>query len=179
MIKKFQILPPSLFESNGKAMTDSYTVAKFFNKRHDNVIRDIRNLLRQVPELRGLNFEESFEIKHLGNTDKRTPFFRMDRKGFMLLAMGFSGPKAVKLKIAYIDAFDAMERHIAKNHLSNMQEVINLIANFENNKARASLAGKALSEWSHIKQPLQARLQIALDTVQLSLPLQICLDKAA
>lgn len=34
----------------------------------------------------------------------------MDRKGFMLLVMSFTGAKALELKVRWIDAFDQMER---------------------------------------------------------------------
>ena len=35
---------------NGKPVASSLEIAAYFNKRHDNVIRDIRSLIDQDPE---------------------------------------------------------------------------------------------------------------------------------
>lgn len=41
------------------------------------------------------------------------PCFEMDRDGFVLLAMGFDGDKALEWKIKYINAFNQMERMLS------------------------------------------------------------------
>ncbi len=38
------------------------------------------------------------------------PMFIMNRDGFTLLAMGFTGKKAMRFKLDYIAAFNAMEK---------------------------------------------------------------------
>ena len=38
------------------------------------------------------------------------PMFIMNRDGFTLLAMGFTGEKAMRFKLDYIAAFNAMEK---------------------------------------------------------------------
>lgn len=40
---------------------------------------------------------------------RRYPMFTMNRDGFSLLAMGFTGKKALKFKLRFIDAFNKME----------------------------------------------------------------------
>ena len=100
---------PSLEVVNGHPTTLSVQVAEYFGKRHDNVIRDIRKLIESAPSLGLLNFEESSYKNEQG---KKQPCYRMDRKGFVLLAMGFTGEKALQFKIAYIDAFDRMEEEL-------------------------------------------------------------------
>lgn len=100
---------PSLEVVNGHPTTLSVQVAEYFGKRHDNVIRDIRKLIESAPSLGHLNFEESSYKNEQG---KKQPCYRMDRKGFVLLAMGFTGEKALQFKIAYIDAFDRMEEEL-------------------------------------------------------------------
>lgn len=89
---------------------DSLKVAEAYEKRHDNVIRDIRNLIKMCPEL-GEDFEESDYINSRGKT---YPMYKMTRKGFMLLVMGFSGEKALIFKIRIVDAFFAMEAEILR-----------------------------------------------------------------
>ena len=41
--------------------------------------------------------------------------YLMDRDGFSLLVMSFKGEKALKWKLDFIDAFNAMEQEIRNN----------------------------------------------------------------
>ncbi len=95
-------------QHEGKAVTSSMKVAEVFGKRHDNVIRDIDNLLKDKSVAARLNFEECFKINELAN-GKKERYFEMDRDGFTLLAMGFTGKQALQFKLSYIDAFNKAE----------------------------------------------------------------------
>lgn len=93
----------------GRVVADSRNIATMFGKRHDNVLRSIDDLVAMAPELR-LNFEEQLFVISAGNGAARSyRRFDIDRDGFSLLAMGFTGAKALRWKIAYIEAFNAME----------------------------------------------------------------------
>lgn len=100
---------PVIFIKEGSARTSSRNVAEYFEKRHDAVIRDVRNLIDKAPQLAHHNFVE-FKNKDL--TGESTSHVEMDRDGFTLLAMGFTGTKALKFKLAYITAFNAMEAEL-------------------------------------------------------------------
>jgi Rha family phage regulatory protein len=94
-------------DANGVYRVDSRGVAERFGKRHDNVIRAIENLTKEDPEAL-LNFEEGYyQLKSTGSQNHK--LYQMDRDGFSLLAMGFTGGEASKWKRAYIKAFNAME----------------------------------------------------------------------
>lgn len=56
--------------------------------------------------------------------------FLMNRDGFSLLAMGFTGEKALQFKIAYIVAFNQMEKQLNSSQLPNHAE--SLLANPDN-----------------------------------------------
>lgn len=61
-----QLIPeafsPSVSLHSGRPATTSLEVAKFFGKRHDNVLRDVDALLSQLPENSlQLNFEETYQ----------------------------------------------------------------------------------------------------------------------
>lgn len=88
-----------------KAITTSLKVAEFFDKRHDHVLEDIKVLQKKCPP----NFGEA---NYKDKQGKTRPMFEMDRTGFTLLAMGFTGEKALDFKIRYIQAFDAMEEKL-------------------------------------------------------------------
>ncbi|QGZ71001.1 phage regulatory protein [Pediococcus pentosaceus] len=114
-----------------QAVTTSLQVAIVFGKEHKNVLRDISNL-----NLDRLNFEQMFMEStepDLYGRDRR--IYYMNRDGFTLLAMGFTGKKALDFKLKYIEAFNNMERTIKTTHAqlpSNPMDVLELI--FEANK---------------------------------------------
>ncbi len=95
-------------DGNGVVRADSFVVAKIFEKRHDNVVRDIRNL-DCSEEFRFLNFEESSYTNLQGH---RQACFNMTRDGFVFLVMGYRGKKAASFKEAYIKRFNEMEEFI-------------------------------------------------------------------
>ena len=79
-------------------------------------MRDIAALIEKMPALRGLNFELTEEEQKIGAATRKAPFYYMDRKGFCILAMGFTGAKALEFKCAFYDEFERME-----NELRNQQ----------------------------------------------------------
>lgn len=94
---------------NDEAVTTSLQVAEFFHKRHDRVLRAIDNLLEGLPKNGVVKFNVSQYKDAKG--EKRKMYY-MNRDGFSLLAMGFTGKKALDWKIKYIEAFNHMESYI-------------------------------------------------------------------
>lgn len=92
----------------GKAITDSLAIAEFFGKRHDNVIRDIKNL-ECSKGFRRLNFEESY---YLNNQNKKQPMVEITKMGMARLIFKFTGPDVAPYQEAYIHQFDAMEKEL-------------------------------------------------------------------
>lgn len=108
---KDNLFPVDIRVEKNVPVVSSRDVAMTFDKRHDHVLRDIDNLIRYKP-----NFGEiSTWFIRREETDSRgrsQPMFLMTRDGFSLLAMGFTGKKALQFKIAYINAFNRMEKCI-------------------------------------------------------------------
>ena len=93
-----------------QAVTTSLQVAENFEKEHKNVLRDIDKLKKDA-----LKFEQMFfEATEPDSYGRPRKIFYMNRKGFVLLVMGYTGKKAFSFKEAYIDAFDAMEKELNK-----------------------------------------------------------------
>lgn len=91
-----------------KVVTTSLKVAEIFEKRHDHIIRDISSLSKDVP-----NFGEMFVQKYEPDSyGRKRKMYYLNRDGFTLLAMGFTGSKAMEFKLKYIDAFNKMEKQI-------------------------------------------------------------------
>lgn len=100
---------------NNEVVVGSRQVAENFGKRHDNVLRDIENVMGL------LNFEETPKMfykttyEHPQNHQKYTEYL-MNKEGFTLLVMGFTGKVAIEWKIKYINAFNEMEKQLREAH---------------------------------------------------------------
>ena len=106
-------ISPLVTISGHRAVTTSKAVADYFGKRHDNVMRDVENLRKDLPESHLLNFEEMSITVEIGNgATRQSPAYEITRDGFALLCMGFTGKKALAFKLAYIDAFNRMEAEL-------------------------------------------------------------------
>ena len=115
-------LRPTVSVINNTVVTSSVAVASFFGKLHKDVLRAIRVLIDSAPELGQRNFAPS---TYTNEQNKQQPCYTMDRKGFVLLAMGFTGEVALKFKIAYIDAFDTMERKLYQGNVTSTDTITN------------------------------------------------------
>jgi Rha family phage regulatory protein len=102
---------------NGKAVTTSRKVAEIFEKKHCDVLRTIREL--DIPADFGQRNFASTEYEATNNLGKKVkyPEYLITRDGFTILAMGFTGKKAMEFKIAYINAFNAMEEQLQNRQL--------------------------------------------------------------
>ena len=101
-----------------QALTTSLKVAETFEKKHQHVLRDIDSLKKDVSNF-GHMFEET-SIKDSYGREQRAYF--MNRDGFTLLAMGYTGKKALQFKLKYIEAFNKMEQMIKEQDLPQTPE---------------------------------------------------------
>ncbi len=94
-----------LVMEKNQPMASSLLVAELFEKQHKNVLQSINEL--EIPDdFRQLNFQPS---SYVNKQNKEQPSFNMTRDGFSLLAMGFTGKKAMEWKIKFLEAFNVME----------------------------------------------------------------------
>ena len=93
----------------GVGVTRSFMVAEIFDRRHDNVLRDINNL-HCSDDFRLRNFEEKLKTTDLGHGRQREdPYYEITKDGFSFLVMGYTGEKAAKFKEDFIEAFNKNE----------------------------------------------------------------------
>ncbi|EHH0538439.1 Rha family transcriptional regulator, partial [Campylobacter lari] len=111
----------------------SLDIAKVFGKRHDNVLADIKLILNELREIGAsnefLNFEEVVRISKTTNpkngklVNRKMPMYNLTRDAFTLLAMGFTGKKALQFKIAFINAFNQMEQIIKNKEIEKIKQL--------------------------------------------------------
>lgn len=97
-----------LRNENGQIVTSSIEVAKNFGKENSKVNRSIKALEKDVANF-GEMFMASTERDSYG---REQPCFLMNRDGFSLIVMGFTGKKALEWKLKYIKAFNDMEERL-------------------------------------------------------------------
>lgn len=122
-----QLLPtehfsPSVSLIEGRPATTSLAIAEHFGKRHDSVLRDIRRISSEAPENFSLhNFVET-PYTDLQN-GQSYPSFIVYFDGFILLVMGYTGKRALQIKLLYIAAFNAMRDELAAQREAALPEV--------------------------------------------------------
>nr|DAH35988.1 MAG TPA: KilAC domain protein [Caudoviricetes sp.] len=98
-----------LSTQNGEPVVSSREVAKNFGKEHKDTLESIRQILVAENSATKFFHESSFEYR-----GRQFPEYFMNRDGFTLLAMGFTGKAALEWKLKYIAAFNEMERKLAQ-----------------------------------------------------------------
>ncbi|WP_118801916.1 Rha family transcriptional regulator [Neisseria lactamica] len=98
---------------NSQIVTTSEFVAQAFDKQHKHVLEKIEQISK---EIKASFFEPNFRLKakqvKTGFGYRETKSYELTKDGFMLLVMGFTGKQAMAIKIAYIEAFNAMSEAI-------------------------------------------------------------------
>lgn len=97
-----------VISNNGKAITNSLVVAEKFGKQHKNIMQAIKELITSAEKSANLFVESEYPDAY----GRMQPMYIMNRDGFSLLVMGFTGGKALEFKLDFIEAFNKMEDQI-------------------------------------------------------------------
>lgn len=121
-----------IINKNNKAVISSRVVAQRFGKEHNSILKTISGETRKGKHINGLIDEitnssgnplQYFALsEYKDNSGKKNKEYLLTRDGFSLLAMGFTGKKALDWKLKYIQAFNAMESFIREKLSSEWQE---------------------------------------------------------
>jgi Rha family phage regulatory protein len=145
---------------NNQVVVSSRQVAEKFGKEHKHVLDSVREILKA--ENSAVRFFQENMYKVEGN-NKSYPEYLMNRDGFTLLAMGFTGKEALQWKLKYIAAFNEMEQALNSKPVSALKAK-EVEARLNNSRARvASTFLKVaqmtdISEYKHICQQKAAEV---------------------
>lgn len=106
-----------LSTQNGEPVASSRQIAESFGKEHKHVLDSIKNLVAENSAAKSMFYETTFE-----NRGKQYPMYLMNRDGFTLLAMGFTGKAALEWKLKYIAAFNAMEKQLSTPQMPKLSK---------------------------------------------------------
>ena len=129
-----------LIISNGQPTASSRDIAEHFGKGHNHVLRDIDAMKKDVSNFGQMFFDT--EIPDSYGRPQRA--YLMNRDGFTLLAMGFTGKEALEWKVKYINAFNAMEQELRNPKPMTANEMFSLQAqiNLDNEREIKELKGR-------------------------------------
>lgn len=109
-----------LSTQNGEPVASSRQIAENFGKEHKNVLQTIDNMTAENSAL--------LQMFHLSeyttSQNKKLPMYLMNRDGFSLLVMGFTGKVALEWKLKYIQAFNEMEKKLAQRPQLSRSELM-------------------------------------------------------
>lgn len=96
---------------NSQVLTNSLLVAEKFRKEHGDVLKAVDALMSKMPDnqCKGYFDDTSTEVSQPNGGVRQSRVIVMNRDGFTLLVMGFTGKKALQFKLDYIAAFNKME----------------------------------------------------------------------
>lgn len=116
---------------DGQLVVSSRQVAEHFDKQHKDVLESIRSIQGQISTAK---FSALFILSsYKAANGKNNPEYLLTRDGFTLLAMRFTGPKALEWKLKYIEAFNKMEQQLKNNLLmtTNLSPELQVLINLE------------------------------------------------
>lgn len=106
-----------VFIKDNQVITDSLTIAEMFDKDHNKVVRDIENQISKLKEAG----EEKWGVANFGATQYQHPQnkqlypkFNLTEDGFAIVAMSYTTPEAMKMKVKFIQEFKRMKEYIQK-----------------------------------------------------------------
>lgn len=113
-----------LTNQNGQIVVSSRQVAASFDKDHKHVLEAIEKIKAENSAVTSMFYETSYQA----GTGKNYKEYLMNRDGFTLLAMGFTGAEAMQWKIKYIQAFNEMEKQLKALPQMTQTQIIAAIA---------------------------------------------------
>jgi Rha family phage regulatory protein len=125
-----------------RIVTDSLTLARTFGKRHDSILRAY-DKLQCSEEFSRRNFVAADYVDAQGKCRRS---ITMTKDGFVMLAMGFTGPKAAAFKEDYIRAFNEMDEALKRGAQGLWQQLQALIAKETESQVKASFGSHLMLE---------------------------------
>lgn len=138
---------------NDQPITTSLLVAEKFGKRHTHVLDAIRNITHSAKN--SAQFYASTTYKD--STNRENTMVIMNRDGFSLLVMGFTGQQAIQFKIEFIQAFNQMEKKLKQQQeakqLPSKKELAQWVIDLSNQKEVAERRIKEQKKLLHEYKP--------------------------
>lgn len=116
---------------DGIPVVSSRRLAEIFEKEHRHVLDSVRSAIEYTKSFAADFSASNFIQSEYLLKGRKYPEFLLTKDGFAFVAMGFTGEKAAKFKVDYINKFNQMQkliedRHIARLEYPELTEIIKL-----------------------------------------------------
>lgn len=148
----------NIFNQGDELVVSSREVARNFEKEHKNVVRDIENYVKTLKDGESSKLSSLFiESKYTSENANGVYYkeYLLTRDGFSLLAMGFTGKKALKWKLKYIEAFNKMEKALNEIYHVSETAIVNNVMGALEDKIFSSI-DERLSKYEENYRPTHA-----------------------
>jgi len=142
---------PVVTVKDNAVVANSRDVAAFFGKQHKHVLEDIRRLIVDeggMPKSWHTPSDWFVMVPWTTPQNGQTYWsYDMTRDGFTLLVMGYTGPDAMRFKVAYIQEFNRMEEALkakAPALPTSYKEALLALVAAEEEKERLALENQKL-----------------------------------
>lgn len=147
-----------VFIQNNKVVTDSLTIAEVFKKRHTDVVRDIEVQIKKLEaadenEWGKGNFAHT-QYQHHQNK-QWYPKYNLTEDGFAIVAMSYTTPEAMKMKVRFIEEFKRMRAFIQEQHIKPLSEKEQLKASMRLSLETSEEVETLKVEVSEVKETVQ------------------------
>ena len=129
-----------------KETMSSLEIARLTEKRHDAILRDIRNLLNQ-----GVNAHNFVEVEYTDKKGEKRPCYELTKKGCLILASGYDA----KLREKIIDRWEELEKEKQNGNFQTPQtyiEALEALVASEKEKERLALENEQQQETIELQQ---------------------------
>ncbi|MDT2677282.1 Rha family transcriptional regulator [Enterococcus dongliensis] len=116
----------------------SLEVAEMVGKQHKEVLRDIRRIAEQLAERKNALSELFIESTYEDSTGRELPCYLLTKKGCELFSTRMTGTKGTQFALAYIERFNAMEKHINDKQIKlpdSPREILKLMFEYQEGTA--------------------------------------------
>ena len=131
-----ELINVNIENREGKTVVSSRLVAEGLHKRHDHIIRDLENILKEMnPDLGATN--DIIESTYKDSLNRSKKEYLLTKDGFTLYMFNIQGYN--EFKMAYINKFNEMERCIRKQQtLAPIQEISGILQDMKTLTERSS-----------------------------------------
>jgi len=108
---------------NGIPMTTSRAVAEYFDRSHKSILNAIDTTLEAMEDdeySRDFGRHNIVPSSYTNSQNKKQREYLLTKKGFTTIALGLTGPKAIRLRMMFVEAFEAMEEFIKTREISKL-----------------------------------------------------------
>ncbi|EFK4280040.1 Rha family transcriptional regulator [Escherichia coli] len=149
---------------NGEVVTTSRIIAKYFGKRHGDVLRKIEQVKADCSrEFSQRNFASADYIDEQG---KVRPMYSLTKDGWIMVVMGFTGKAAAAIKESYIAAFNWMAEQLSRRMAIGEEMQHRYAIKETRSKLKGTIGSRLMNERKREKRVLAVEHEYILQVTQ-------------